>query len=301
MSLSSTEDRNPKSSNLDLKSIGEILKIINDEDKTIAKSVEAELAAIEKLTGEVVKTFKNKGRLFYLGAGTSGRLGVLDASETVPTFSVDPKLVTGLIAGGDYALRNPIENAEDSFEAGKDDLIKEGLTKNDFVIGIAASGRTPYSIGAVKYAKEIGAGTGSISCNKASEISKYVDNPIEIETGAEVLSGSTRMKAGTATKMVLNMISTTAMIKIGKVYDNLMVDLRPTNEKLVDRARKIIVEISGISYERAGELLAEANNQVKLAIIMANNDLDLEKAREILEKNQGFIREDLWYDKWTIS
>lgn len=296
MKLSSTEDRNPKSKDLDLKSIGEILKIINEEDKTIAGEIEKKLADIEKVTTQVVETFKNGGRLFYMGAGTSGRLGVLDASETVPTFSVDPKLVTGLIAGGDYALRHPIENAEDSLESGKEDLIKEGFTKNDFVIAIAASGRTPYCIGAVKYAREIGAGTGSITCNKNSKLSSYVDYPIEIETGAEVLSGSTRMKAGTATKMVLNMISTTAMIKIGKVYDNLMVDLRPTNEKLVDRARKIIVEVTGVSYEKAGKLLEEANNEVKLAIIMANKGLGADEAREILEKNMGFIRKDLQND-----
>lgn len=293
MKLSSTEDRNPRSKDLDLKSIGEILKIINEEDKTIADAIELKLPDIEKVTNKVVETFKNGGRLFYMGAGTSGRLGVLDASETVPTFSVDPKLVTGLIAGGDYALRHPIENAEDSLESGKEDLIKEGFTKDDFVIAIAASGRTPYCIGAVKYARELGAETGSITCNKNSKLSNYVDYPIEIETGAEVLSGSTRMKAGTATKMVLNMISTTAMIKIGKVYDNLMVDLRPTNEKLVDRARKIIVEVTGVSYEKAGELLEEANNEVKLAIIMANKGLGADEARKILDKNKGFIRKDL--------
>ena len=245
------------------------------------------------LVDEVIKTFNNAGRLFYLGAGTSGRLGVLDASETVPTFSVDPKMVTGLIAGGDNALRNPIENVEDSKDAAKIDLQKENLTENDFVIGIAASGRTPYAIGAIEYAKEIGAKTGSIACNKDAKISSYADFPIEIETGAEVLSGSTRMKAGTATKLVLNMITTTAMIKIGKVYDNLMVDVKPTNEKLVDRATKIISEISGCDYEKSNELLKDANNNVKLAIIMATKDVDYEKASEILEKNKGFIREDL--------
>lgn len=170
---------------------------------------------------------------------------------------------------------------------------KENLTENDFVIGIAASGRTPYAIGAIEYAKEIGAKTGSIACNKDAKISSYVDFPIEIETGAEVLSGSTRMKAGTATKLVLNMITTTAMIKIGKVYDNLMVDVKPTNEKLVDRATKIISEISGCDYEKSNELLKDANNNVKLAIIMATKDVDYEKASKILEKNKGFIREDL--------
>ncbi|WP_297280954.1 N-acetylmuramic acid 6-phosphate etherase [uncultured Anaerococcus sp.] len=291
--MNSTEDRNPNSYDLDLKSIREILEIINQEDQTVAIRVKESLGQIEALVDELVNVFNKGGRLFYLGAGTSGRLGVVDASETVPTFSVDPSMVTGLIAGGDDALRNPIENAEDSKEAAKLDLEKNKLTANDFVIGIAASGRTPYSIGAVKYAKEIGAKTGSIACNRGAEISSYVDYPIEVETGPEVLSGSTRMKAGTATKMVLNMITTTAMIKMGKVYDNLMIDLRPTNEKLVDRATKIISEISGCDYEKSNRLLKESNNNVKIAIIMASKNVDYEQAEKILKKNKGFIREDL--------
>ena len=291
--MSSTEDRNPNSYDLDIKSTREILEIINKEDQQIAIKVNDAMDQIEPLIDEVIKTFTNGSRLFYLGAGTSGRLGVLDASETVPTFSVDPKMVTGLIAGGDDALRNPIENAEDSKEAAREDLKRENLTKDDFVIGIAASGRTPYAIGAVEYAKELGAKTGSISCNKNAKISTFVDYPIEIETGAEVLSGSTRLKAGTATKLVLNMISTTAMIKIGKVYDNLMVDVKPTNEKLVDRATKIISEISGCDYDKSHKLLKEANNNVKAAIIMATKDVGYKEAINILEKNKGFIREDL--------
>lgn len=291
--MSSTEDRNPNSYDLDIKSTREILEIINKEDQQIAIKVNDAIDQIEPLINEVIKTFTNEGRLFYLGAGTSGRLGVLDASETVPTFSVDPKMVTGLIAGGDDALRNPIENAEDSKEAAREDLKRENLTKRDFVIGIAASGRTPYAIGAVEYAKELGAKTGSISCNKNAKISTFVDYPIEIETGAEVLSGSTRLKAGTATKLVLNMISTTAMIKIGKVYDNLMVDVKPTNEKLVDRATKIISEISGCDYDKSHKLLKEANNNVKAAIIMATKDVGCKEAINILEENKGFIREDL--------
>ncbi|WP_235821508.1 N-acetylmuramic acid 6-phosphate etherase [Anaerococcus urinomassiliensis] len=291
--LNSTEDRNPISYDLDLKSTREILEIINNEDQKIAYKVKDAMDQIQPLVDEVITTFVNGGRLFYLGAGTSGRLGVLDASETVPTFSVNPTLVTGLIAGGDDALRNPIENAEDSKEAAKMDLQKANLTNKDFVIGIAASGRTPYSIGAVEYAREIGAKTGSIACNKDAKISTYVDYPIEIETGPEVLSGSTRMKAGTATKMVLNMITTTAMIKIGKVYDNLMVDLKPTNEKLVDRATKIISEISGYDYESSKKILSQANNNVKSAIIMATKNVDYEESIKILENNKGFIREDL--------
>lgn len=293
MNLYSTEDRNPKSLGLDLKSVRQTLEIINQEDRKIAYAVSEALDQIEALVDEVIETFKRGGRLFYLGAGTSGRLGVLDASETVPTFSVDPKMVTGLIAGGDYALRHPIENAEDSLDAAKKGLVNENLRSEDFVLAIAASGRTPYCLGAVEYARELGAKTGSISCNKNSVLSQYVDYPIEIETGPEVLSGSTRMKAGTATKMVLNMISTTAMVKIGKVYDNLMVDLRPTNKKLVDRARKIIGEVTGVSYERATEVLNEANNEVKPAIIMAEKNVSYTKAKEILEENKGFIREGL--------
>ena len=291
--MTSTEDRNPKSRDLDIKSTREILGIINQEDQTVALRVRDALDQIEELVDGVIETFTKGGRLFYLGAGTSGRLGVLDASETVPTFSVDPKLVTGLIAGGDDALRNPIENAEDSQKAAENDLAKEGLEAKDFVIGIAASGRTPYCLGAVNYAKKLGAKTGSIACNKDAIISKLVDYPIEIETGAEVLTGSTRMKAGTATKMVLNMISTTAMVKTGKVYDNLMVDLRPSNEKLVDRASKIIANLSGASYDKSKALLEEADNNVKAAIIMASKDLGYEEAIKILDKNQGFIREDL--------
>lgn len=291
--MNSTEDRNPISYDLDLKSTREILEIINNEDQKIAYKVKDAMDQIQPLVDEVITTFVNGGRLFYLGAGTSGRLGVLDASETVPTFSVNPTLVTGLIAGGDDALRNPIENAEDSKEAAKMDLQKANLTNKDFVIGIAASGRTPYSIGAVEYAREIGAKTGSIACNKDAKISTYVDYPIEIETGPEVLSGSTRMKAGTATKMVLNMITTTAMIKIGKVYDNLMVDLRPTNEKLVDRATKIISEISGNDYDLSKKILSQADNNVKSAIIMATKNVDYEESIKILENNKGFIREDL--------
>lgn len=291
--MSSTEDRNPNSYDLDLKNSREILEIINQEDQQIAIKVNEAMDQIEPLVNEVIKTFNKGGRLFYLGAGTSGRLGVLDASETVPTFSVEPKMVTGLIAGGDDALRNPIENAEDSADAARIDLEKEGLKENDFVIGIAASGRTPYSIGAIEYARKIGAKTGSIACNKDAKISSYADFPIEIKTGAEVLSGSTRMKAGTATKLVLNMISTTAMIKIGKVYDNLMVDVKPTNEKLVDRATKIISEISGCDYDKSHKLLKEANNNVKAAIIMATKDVGYKEAINILEKNKGFIREDL--------
>ena len=289
--MSSTEDRNPNSYDLDLKNSREILEIINQEDQQIAIKVNEAMDQIEPLVNEVIKTFNKGGRLFYLGAGTSGRLGVLDASETVPTFSVEPKMVTGLIAGGDDALRNPIENAEDSADAARIDLEKEGLKENDFVIGIAASGRTPYSIGAIEYARKIGAKTGSIACNKDAKISSYADFPIEIKTGAEVLSGSTRMKAGTATKLVLNMISTMTMIGVGKVYDNLMVDLRPTNQKLIHRSIRIIQDVCDLNHQEAIELYEKSDHNIKIAIVMHLCSTTQQDARLRLKQNNGVIKQ----------
>lgn len=291
--MSSTENRNVNSKDLDLKSTREILEIINEEDKKIAGKVNERIEDIEKLVDCLVDVINKGGRLFYIGAGTSGRLGVLDASEALPTFSVSPNLINGIIAGGDTALRNPIENAEDSEEMGKEDLIKNDFSKEDMLVGIASSGRTPYVIGALKYAKEIGASTGSLSCNIDSKISKYADFPIEIDTGAEVLTGSTRMKAGTATKMVLNMISTTAMIKIGKVYDNLMVDVRISNEKLKKRGMSIIKEVCGIDEKDAKNLLDESGKNVKCAILMGLKDIKKDEAMEILKENKGFLRKGI--------
>lgn len=291
--MSSTESRNNKSKGLDKKSTLEILQIINNEDMTIAKKVGEKISDIEKLTDAIVDVFKNGGNLFYIGAGTSGRLGVLDASEAFPTFSVDKNMINGIIAGGDKALRNPIENAEDKEDLAKKDLLDHGFTKDDLLVGIASSGRTPYVIGALKYAKEIGAKTGSIACNLESEISKFADYPVEIDTGSEILTGSTRMKAGTATKMVLNMISTTSMVRIGKVYDNLMVDLRVSNEKLKNRALNMIEEICKIDKNHAEKLLEQADGKVKCAIVMYKKSIGKEEALKLLEENDGFLRKGI--------
>lgn len=291
--MSSTESRNNKSKGLDKKSTLEILQIINNEDMTIAKKVGEKISDIEKLTDAIVDVFKNGGNLFYIGAGTSGRLGVLDASEAFPTFSVDKNMINGIIAGGDKALRNPIENAEDKEDLAKKDLLDHGFTKDDLLVGIASSGRTPYVIGALKYAREIGAKTGSIACNLESEISKFADYPVEIDTGSEILTGSTRMKAGTATKMVLNMISTTSMVRIGKVYDNLMVDLRVSNEKLKNRALNMIEEICKIDKNHAEKLLDQADGKVKCAIVMYKKSIGKEEALKLLEENDGFLRKGI--------
>lgn len=291
--MSSTESRNNKSKGLDKKSTLEILQIINNEDMTIAKKVGEKISDIEKLTDAIVDVFKKGGNLFYIGAGTSGRLGVLDASEAFPTFSVDKNMINGIIAGGDEALRNPIENAEDKEDLAKKDLLDHGFTKDDLLVGIASSGRTPYVIGALKYAKEIGAKTGSIACNLESEISKFADYPVEIDTGSEILTGSTRMKAGTATKMVLNMISTTSMVRIGKVYDNLMVDLRVSNEKLKNRALNMIEEICKIDKNHAEKLLNQADGKVKCAIVMYKKSIGKEEALKLLEENDGFLRKGI--------
>ena len=260
---------------------------------TIAKKVGEKISDIEKLTDAIVDVFKNGGNLFYIGAGTSGRLGVLDASEAFPTFSVDKNMINGIIAGGDKALRNPIENAEDKEDLAKKDLLDHGFTKDDLLVGIASSGRTPYVIGALKYAREIGAKTGSIACNLESEISKFADYPVEIDTGSEILTGSTRMKAGTATKMVLNMISTTSMVRIGKVYDNLMVDLRVSNEKLKNRALNMIEEICKIDKNHAEKLLDQADGKVKCAIVMYKKSIGKEEALKLLEENDGFLRKGI--------
>lgn len=291
--MSSTESRNNNSKGLDKKSTLEILQIINNEDMTIAKKVGEKISDIEKLTDAIVDVFKNGGNLFYIGAGTSGRLGVLDASEAFPTFSVDKNMINGIIAGGDKALRNPIENAEDRKDLAKKDLLDHGFTKDDLLVGIASSGRTPYVIGALKYAKKLGAKTGSIACNLNSEISKFADYPVEIDTGSEILTGSTRMKAGTATKMVLNMISTTSMVRIGKVYDNLMVDLRVSNEKLKNRALKMIEDICEIDKDLAEKLLDQADGKVKCAIVMYKKSIGKEEALKLLEENDGFLRKGI--------
>lgn len=241
--------------NLEHKSTVDILTEINIEDQKIAKAVEKTIPEIEKLVDGIIERMKRGGRLFYVGAGTSGRLGVLDASEIPPTFGMPPTYVIGLIAGGDIALRNPVEQAEDNFDIGWDELLKHGINENDTLVGIAASGTTPYVIGALRNARKKGILTGAISCNPNSPVADEAEIKIEPIVGPEYVTGSTRMKSGTAQKMVLNMITTTTMIKIGRVKGNRMVNMQLTNQKLVDRGTRMIVDEIGLSYEQAHNLL----------------------------------------------
>lgn len=285
-----TETRNHQTMNLDELTTKEVVQLMNEEDKKVAYAVEKELSAISTVAEAIIESFKKGGRLIYMGAGTSGRLGVLDAAECVPTFSVEPTMVQGLIAGGMKAMTVAVEGAEDSATLGKEDLQDIELTENDVVLGIAASGRTPYIIGALTYANEIGATTASLSCNKDAEISRYATLPIEVEVGPEILTGSTRLKSGTAQKLVLNMLSTSSMIGIGKVYQNLMVDVKPSNEKLVERSKRIIMQATDCSYEQASQAFTSANQQVKTAIVMILTHSTKEAAEQKLADSQGFIR-----------
>ncbi len=284
-----TESRNTKTMNLDQLSTREVLETMNAEDRKVPLAVEAVLPEIEKVVHQIIISFQKGGRLIYVGAGTSGRLGVLDAAECVPTFGTDPKMVQGLIAGGIGAMTFAVEGAEDSSELGKQDLVDIALTEKDVVVGIAASGRTPYVVGALDHAGQIGAVTAALSCNKSSIIGQHADYAIEVEVGPEILTGSTRLKSGTAQKLVLNMLSTAAMIGIGKVYKNLMVDVQATNEKLVERAKRIIVDATECSYEVAGEKFEEADKNVKLAIIMILTASTKEAAEDRLRLGKGFI------------
>ena len=263
---------------------------MNDEDKTVPYSVEKVLPEIEKAVLCVINSFEQGGRLIYIGAGTSGRLGVLDAVECPPTFGVSSNTVIGLIAGGEKAFVQAQEGAEDSINLAIEELKSINLQTEDIVCAIAASGRTPYCIGGLQYAKSIGCKTIAIACNKNSEIGKNADLAIEVEVGPEVLTGSTRLKAGTAQKLILNMISTVAMTGIGKVYENLMVDLKVTNEKLLERAKKNVIQITGCTSKDAARLLKVSNNNVKLAIVMGLLDCSLEEAINHLKKSNGFIR-----------
>lgn len=287
----STEWRNENTDHIDKLSSYEIVKLINQEDQAVIDAVASVSEPVSNAVDVVVDAIKERGRLIYMGAGTSGRLGVLDASEWLPTYGVGAESIVGIIAGGDTALRNPIENAEDNLEAGKKDLENLGLTSKDIVCAIASSGRTPYCIGGLMYAKEVGCITISISNVKHSELGTYADHVIEAVTGPEVITGSTRMKAGSAQKMILNIISTTAMVKSGKVYGNLMVDMKPTNEKLMHRAWHIIQEATDVSLDRSKELLEQSNNSVKHAIVMALMNVDYESAKKLLIKHHGKIRD----------
>ena len=287
----STEQRNPKSMNIDDCSAFEVLKIINEEDEKVPLAVKKELPYIEKAVETIVKSIKNGGRLIYFGAGTSGRLGVVDASECPPTFGTPYGLISGYIAGGNEAMFRAQEGAEDYEENGAKDVIKAQVTDKDVVCGIAASRRTPYVIGAVKKAKELGASTLFITTNPREHFNlKEVDIAICPDVGPEVIMGSTRMKSGTAQKLVLNMLTTAAMIRLGKVYENMMIDLQMTNKKLVERSKRIIMTITGLSYEDSSEYLRKADGHVKTALVMIKANVDINEARKRLEKADGFVR-----------
>ena len=279
-----TESRNQNTLDIDKVSTIEMLTKINEEDKKVAIAVEKEIPQIANAIDATVERMQSGGRLIYIGAGTSGRLGILDASECPPTYGVSEELVQGVIAGGHKAIFRAQEGAEDSKELAVKDLKERNLNENDVVVGIAASGRTPYVIGALEYANEIGALTVSVTCNADSEVSKCAKISIAPVVGPEVVTGSTRLKSGTAQKLVLNMLSTGSMIKLGKVYGNLMVDVQTTNEKLVERAKKIVSEATGLSIEESTKVLNETNFDVKLAIFMILSNLDKNEAKGYIAK-----------------
>ncbi|MCA0387249.1 MAG: N-acetylmuramic acid 6-phosphate etherase [Bacteroidetes bacterium] len=287
----STEQRNPRSMEIDAASVDEILHIMNEEDKTVPFAVEKEIPYISKAVDAIVKALKNGGRLLYFGAGTSGRLGVVDASECPPTFGTPFGMIEGYIAGGKEAMFRAQEGAEDHEINGERDVIAAGVTANDVVCGIAASRRTPYVIGAVKKAKEIGATTVYITCTPREAFNiESVDIPICPYVGPEVVMGSTRMKSGTAQKLVLNMLTTCSMIRMGKVYENMMIDLQMTNKKLVERAKRVVMTITGLGYDEATEYLTDAGGHVKTALVMIKANVSAEEAKRRLDLTDGFVR-----------
>lgn len=288
-----SEQRNPNSMTLDQLSSLEIVKLMNQEDQTVALAVQAQLPQIALAIDRIVQAFQQGGRLIYQGAGTSGRLGVLDASECPPTFGVQPTQVVGMIAGGDRAIRQAVENAEDNPEWGKTDLQQLNLAQNDVVVGLAVSGRTPYVLGGLQYAKQVGAFTIAISCNPNSVMAAIADLAITPIVGAEILTGSSRLKAGTAQKMVLNMLSTASMVQIGKCYQNLMVDVQATNQKLRYRAIKIVMQATDCDQETASHYLQLADNQAKLAIMMILGGVDRPQAEQLLQHYQGKLNNAL--------
>jgi len=285
-----TEQKNPNTLNIDQLSTAEIAARINAEDRTVADAVARAMPHIVAAIDAIYERMNTGGRLFYVGAGTSGRLGILDAVECVPTFSTPPELVQGVMAGGIPALVNSVEGVEDDPEAGANELKSRGLTGGDVVMGIAASGRTPFVIGALNYARSVGARTIAIACNDPAPVLDAAEIAIPLITGAEVIAGSTRMKAGTAQKMTINLISTAVMIKLGKVYGNLMVDVQVKNEKLRDRARRIVAEIGNVDMEQSAVLLNESRNEVKTAIVMARRGVNADEARELLKAAGGVLR-----------
>lgn len=285
-----TESRNPNSEKIDNCSTIEILQIINNEDKQVAFAVEKELPHIAQAVDAISHAFSNQGRLIYIGAGTSGRLGILDASECPPTYGTPPEQVIGLIAGGQSAIFKAVENAEDNQELAITDLKKINFSAEDVLVGIAASGRTPYVISGMQYAKSIGATVVSVCCNPKAPMISIADITITPIVGAEVITGSSRMKAGTAQKLILNMLTTASMIKIGKVYGNLMVDVEATNAKLVERQVTIVMQATGCDRKTAIWALEQSNKHSKTAILMILANLDASQAKKILLENNGFIK-----------
>ena len=283
-----TETRNEKTKEIDLLSVKEILRIMNEEDLNVVAAIKNAIPQIEALINETIKAYKNGGRIIYLGAGTSGRMGLMDAVEVVPTFNSERFI--GLIAGGDMAFVKAVEGAEDSKELCVNDLKELDLNEKDFVIGIAASGRTPYVIGGLDYAGSIGCKTGCVCCNFNTEIAKHCDYPIELSAGPEILTGSTRLKSGTCQKIILNMISTVTMVKSNKVFGNLMVDVRATNEKLAERCHRIVMEATGCDHDTAHKALSETNNSCKDAIVMVLLNVSAEEARKKLEAAEENVR-----------
>jgi len=292
-----TEQRNNNTQNIDMLSTLEIVQLINSEDKKVAESIGAILPAVAQAIDEIYLKLKNGGRLIYVGAGTSGRLGLLDAVECPPTFSVDYELVKALLAGGPEAFIKAKEGAEDSAELGASDLKEINFSEKDALVGIAASGRTPYVIGAMEYARSVGGATIALSCTKDAEIAKFADINIAPQPGPEVITGSTRMKSGTAQKMILNMLSSAVMIKLGKTYGNLMVDLKATNEKLVSRAINIVCMATGVSKDEAEKTLEACEFSAKNAILMILARIDFEASKSALDKSDGRIHLALEYLK----
>jgi len=284
-----TESSSSRSAQIDRLSTAELLRVINHADREVPEAVSKELTKITLALDEIVSRLRNGGRLFYQGAGTSGRLGVLDASECPPTFGVDASMVQGVIAGGDKALRNSIERAEDDPGQGARDLAARSFTEGDALVGIAASGRTPYVLGGVEYARKLGALTVGLSCVPGSELARLAEIAITPVVGPEVITGSSRMKAGTATKLVLNMLSTGAMVRLGYVYGNLRVNVQPTNEKLVDRAERIIAAVAGVDGKHAKQLLAEAGS-VQVAVVMQRLGVSRQDAERRLRDANGSVR-----------
>ncbi len=284
-----TEQRNEKTQNLDQLSTMEIIKIMNEEDLNVVAAVKEALPQIEKVVGAMIETLSNNGRIVYAGAGTSGRTGIIDAVECGPTFSCTTEFL-GLMAGGYGAIVKAVEGAEDKKELCVEDLKNNNFTSKDLFIGVAASGRTPYVIGGIEYAKSLGAKTACVCCNKNTEIGKLVDYPIEVSAGPEVLTGSTRLKSGTCQKVIINMLSTATMVGMGKVYKNLMVDVMATNGKLVERCRQIVMAATGCDWDTADKALNQTNNHCKEAIVMILLGVDYEQAKEKLAESKGWVR-----------